>query len=238
MSFDAFGRRRNPSNWTYNNVPATYKFDRGYTGHEQLDQFGLINMNGRIYDPVLGRFLSPDIVVQDPAFTQSYNRYSYVVNNPLKYVDPSGYYRMHDIYGNGYDIDVSNTQSIISYMASDGRGGGGGGGGGGSTGYHYNWSTGFYEDSPGNRTSFETALYTDLIIYGGSLELIDGGKKNENFKKVLTIYNGTYTANRSRSTSIDLVSFNGTAGDYFFQYNPFTKKFYLPYWDLEVNPIN
>ncbi|WP_262512404.1 RHS repeat protein [Dyadobacter luteus] len=63
---------------------------RGYTGHEMLDQFGLINMNGRMYDPVLGRMLSPANYVQEPGMTQSYNRYSYVWNNPLRYTDPSG----------------------------------------------------------------------------------------------------------------------------------------------------
>ena len=72
--------------------------DRGYTGHEHLSPFGddtnsgfcLINMNGRIYDPVLARFLSPDPYVQSPDFTQSFNRYSYCSNNPFKYTDPSG----------------------------------------------------------------------------------------------------------------------------------------------------
>jgi RHS repeat-associated protein len=63
---------------------------RGYTGHEHLNQFNLINMNGRMYDPVLGRMLSPDIFAQAPDFTQSHNRYSYCLNNPLKYSDPSG----------------------------------------------------------------------------------------------------------------------------------------------------
>jgi RHS repeat-associated protein len=57
-----------------------------------LDFFGLINMNGRMYDPLLGRMLSPDPFVQAPTFTQSFNRYSYVWNNPLKYTDPSGYF--------------------------------------------------------------------------------------------------------------------------------------------------
>ena len=65
-------------------------FHRGYCGHEMLDEFGLINMNGRLYDPALARFLSPDPYVQFPDFTQSYNRYSYCLNNPLKYTDPSG----------------------------------------------------------------------------------------------------------------------------------------------------
>jgi RHS repeat-associated protein len=64
--------------------------DRGYTGHEHLTALGLINMNGRVYDPVLARFLSPDPYVQAPDFTQAFNRYSYAFGNPFKYVDPSG----------------------------------------------------------------------------------------------------------------------------------------------------
>lgn len=65
-------------------------FIRGYTGHEMLPEFGLINMNGRMYDPQLGRFLSPDNYVQMPDNSQNFNRYSYCLNNPLKYTDPSG----------------------------------------------------------------------------------------------------------------------------------------------------
>ena len=65
-------------------------FTRGYCGHEMLNDFQLINMNGRMYDPVLGRFLSPDNYVQMPTSAQSFNRYSYCLNNPLKYTDPSG----------------------------------------------------------------------------------------------------------------------------------------------------
>ena len=65
-------------------------FHRGYTGHEMLPDFGLINMNGRLYDPVIGRFLSTDNFVQEPWNSQNFNRYSYCLNNPLKYTDPSG----------------------------------------------------------------------------------------------------------------------------------------------------
>jgi RHS repeat-associated protein len=65
---------------------------RGYTGHEHWNQFGLIDMNGRFYDPLLGRFLSPDPYVQAPENPQNYNRYAYCLNNPLKYTDPSGEY--------------------------------------------------------------------------------------------------------------------------------------------------
>ena len=58
--------------------------------HEHLEEFGLINMNARMYDPVLARFLSPDPHVQAPSCTQSYNRYAYAFNSPLMYVDPDG----------------------------------------------------------------------------------------------------------------------------------------------------
>lgn len=95
--FDPFGLRRdvNGQNATpayLTSLPAR-NYDttsRGYTGHEQLDSVGLIHMNGRVYDPTLGRFLSPDQYVQYPHFSQSYNRYSYVLNNPLSYNDPGG----------------------------------------------------------------------------------------------------------------------------------------------------
>ncbi len=89
-SFDAWGRRRNQTNWTYSGLAGSYKFSRGFTSHEHLDKFGLINMNCRMYDPVLGRFLSPDNFVQNPLSTQNYNRFTYRLNNPLKYIDPSG----------------------------------------------------------------------------------------------------------------------------------------------------
>lgn len=81
-SYDAWGKQTVTLN--------TIGLYRGYTGHEMLNEFGIINMNGRLYDPVLGRFFSPDNYVQLPNFTQSYNRYSYCLNNPLKYTDPSG----------------------------------------------------------------------------------------------------------------------------------------------------
>ncbi|KAF0203985.1 MAG: RHS repeat-associated core domain-containing [Bacteroidetes bacterium] len=89
LSYDPWGRRRNPANWKDYTV-AQALFSRGFTGHEHLDLFGLINMNARLYDPFLGRFLSPDNYIQAPDHTQSYNRYSYCLNNPLKYTDPSG----------------------------------------------------------------------------------------------------------------------------------------------------
>ncbi len=92
LSYDAWGRLRNPDTHQLYDVGKEPKLllDRGYTGHEYLPWFGLINMNARLYDPVLGRFLSPDPYVQMPDFTQNFNRYSYCLNNPLKYVDKDG----------------------------------------------------------------------------------------------------------------------------------------------------
>lgn len=65
---------------------------RQFTGHEDLNGVGLIHMNGRVYDPELGRFLSADPNVQFSHDPQSFNRYSYVLNNPLSFTDPSGYF--------------------------------------------------------------------------------------------------------------------------------------------------
>lgn len=81
-SYDAWGKQ--DVGWN------AVAYRRGYTGHEMLPEFSLVNMNGRLYDPDLGRFLSPDDYVQIPDLSQSFNRYSYCLNNPLKYTDPSG----------------------------------------------------------------------------------------------------------------------------------------------------
>jgi RHS repeat-associated protein len=93
QNFDAWGRERNADDLTYitsNTYTKPNWLTRGYTGHEHLTANGIINMNGRLYDPITARMLSPDNFVQSPLFTQSYNRYSYVINNPLKFTDPSG----------------------------------------------------------------------------------------------------------------------------------------------------
>lgn len=88
--YDAWGRRRNPNSWSYDSIPAATLIDRGFTGHEHLDEFGLINMNGRMYDPYIGRFLGVDPYIQFPENSQSFNGYGYCLINPLRYTDPSG----------------------------------------------------------------------------------------------------------------------------------------------------
>lgn len=95
--FDAWGRRRvilhdsktNKDTLAY--LTETHSTDRGFTGHEMLDSVGLIHMNGRLYDPTLGRFMSVDPIVQEAGNVMNLNRYSYVLNNPLSMTDPSGY---------------------------------------------------------------------------------------------------------------------------------------------------
>lgn len=91
-SYDAWGRLRNPQThevYLPGQEPELF-LGRGFTGHEHLSWFGLINMNARLYDPVIGRFLSPDPYVQMPDFTQNFNRYSYGLNNPFVYIDENG----------------------------------------------------------------------------------------------------------------------------------------------------
>ncbi|WP_177735696.1 polymorphic toxin type 23 domain-containing protein [Flavobacterium inviolabile] len=86
--------------------------DRGYIGHEHLLGVGLINMNARLYDPRLHRFLSPDNYVQDPNNTQSYNRYAYCWNNPLKYADYNGEWFGWD------DLIVAAVSFVVGYVSS------------------------------------------------------------------------------------------------------------------------
>ncbi|MCU4676864.1 RHS repeat-associated core domain-containing protein [Catenovulum sp. 2E275] len=103
MSFGIFGTRES-KDWLFdlqagdtelntllNNTSNHVRKNLGYTGHVQLDRSGFIHMQGRLYDPVLGRFLSPDPVVYNVYDSQSWNKYSYVQNSPTKYTDPTGY---------------------------------------------------------------------------------------------------------------------------------------------------
>ena len=95
LQFDAWGLARNAvrdPGWQalIQQTGTGFVGDRGFTGHEMLSELGLVHMNARVYDPRLGRFLSPDGYVQSPTNLQNYNRYSYVLNQPLSLTDPSG----------------------------------------------------------------------------------------------------------------------------------------------------
>jgi len=94
LAYDVWGNRVLWNDWTqrigYDSEDTTHIFRRGFTQHEHLESHGTINMNGRMYDPNTASFFSPDPFVQAPFNTQSFNRYSYCLNNPLMYTDPSG----------------------------------------------------------------------------------------------------------------------------------------------------
>jgi RHS repeat-associated protein len=136
LSYDAWGNLRNPYTWS-GSFTGTPKFDRGFTGHEHHSHFGLINMkftlsersaklclstaercelggaNGRMYDPLMCSFLSVDTYVQDPGNAQNFNRYAYCLNNPLRYVDPSGDFLTWSINQHGFSIGVNFTPAGV-----------------------------------------------------------------------------------------------------------------------------
>lgn len=104
--FDPWGNRMTASDWTVNRDGGDFAFHRGFTGHEHYDRFGIINMNARLYDPVLGRFFSPDPQEQNPYSTQGFNRYSYCGNNPVMYTDPDGEFFVIDSWIVGFFIGL------------------------------------------------------------------------------------------------------------------------------------
>lgn len=99
-------------------------FDRGYTGHEHIKGMGLINMNGRLYDPVTSSMLSPDNNIQLPDFSQNLNRYSYCLNNPLSYIDPDGNsfigtaLTLYLVFGTEYGYELQKFISPFGFHVS------------------------------------------------------------------------------------------------------------------------
>ncbi len=101
QSYTPWGERREADSFattTSNGRKIGSRVKPGYTGHEMLDDVGIVHMNGRLYDPEIGRMMSPDPLIQAPDNTQSYNAYSYVVNNPMRFTDPSGYSWFGDLF--------------------------------------------------------------------------------------------------------------------------------------------
>jgi RHS repeat-associated protein len=123
-SYDAWGKARPVTGATpYEDpVPGTYLNPshsgqhEGYAGHENLDDVGLVDMEGRVYDPEVGRFLSPDPNVQYPDSSQGYDRYSYVNDNPLSLSDPSGYFS----WGKAVKFAVIAVASYYTFGAVSG----------------------------------------------------------------------------------------------------------------------
>jgi len=120
LGYDAWGARRNPDGTSA--TPASLGLppgNREFTGQEQIPVVELVNMNGRLYDPSLGRFMSPDPNVQSVTDLQSYNRYSYVRNNPLSYTDPTGFFwsKLGGFFENYFSNPLSDFELGVSIFA-------------------------------------------------------------------------------------------------------------------------
>jgi RHS repeat-associated protein len=90
-AYDAWGKRRFPNGTDDPTGSIVSQTIQGFTGQEMLGSVGLVHLNGRVYDPYVGRMTSADPMVPDPLNGQTWNRYSYVINNPLAFTDPTGY---------------------------------------------------------------------------------------------------------------------------------------------------
>ena len=128
LAYDAWGKRRTIDGAPISlggNLSATpgsidgVTDNRGFTGHEMLDTLDLVHMNGRVYDPFLAHFLSADPLVQDPTNGQSYNRYSYVLNNPTNLTDPTGFARSCEA-STGSNIPTCAGNDDLLVTRSDG----------------------------------------------------------------------------------------------------------------------
>ncbi len=188
LSYDAWGRRRNPNGFGYSNV--THTFDRGYTLHEHYDPDGLVNMNGRMYDPVMSSLLSVYAFVDDPATAQGFNRYSYCMHNPLRYTDPSGWRKQGREPSSGNYEHWSMRYAVPVYEPRDYQNpyylynralfgnyegimseGGGSFGGGGAASYGFESSYGYYV------THLTNGLY-NYCFASTQLQLILNWKNN------------------------------------------------------------
>ena len=151
-AYDPLGARRNPTDWTQKDNRTSWITNRGYTGHEHLDAFGIINMNGRVYDPSTAQFFSPDPFIQSGGDWINYNRYGYCFDNPLTNTDPSGYVKEPN--DDGY-VPKLMPANCYYYGSQIYRGYNSGFTyGGTSSPYTYDWHTGNYNDSQGNIAAY------------------------------------------------------------------------------------
>ena len=123
LAYDPWGKRRY-SNGTADSSDAILgqTTDRGFTMHEHLDEMGIIHMNGRVYDPLIGRFMSADPYIQAPDMLQSYNRYAYVMNNSLNLTDPSGYWSLRGAWRSIWHNRIVQTVVTIAIAVYAGLG--------------------------------------------------------------------------------------------------------------------
>ena len=132
---------------------------RGFTDHEMLDDFGIIHMNGRVFDPTLARFLSADPFVSDSCSSQAFNRYSYVENNPLNSIDPTGYWNWRDALET---IAIVVAVAIVTYCTW-------------GAGTAAGWSTFWAYTAAGAAGGFTSAFLTTMAADGSVWQGIKTG---------------------------------------------------------------
>lgn len=133
MAYDPFGKRRNV-NGSYDGagtivIDNPQGTDRGFTGHEEMDDVGIVHMNGRLYDASIGRVMQADPLIQAPYDLQSFDRYSYVMNNPLNLTDPSGHSWLGK-YWRKFKDWLKRQDTKVSYNSNSGGSGSGANSGG------------------------------------------------------------------------------------------------------------
>ncbi len=201
QAFDAWGRRRSPFNQQTDDralPPAGFEWLRGYTGHEHLDSFGLINMNARLYDPKMGRMLSVDNYVSAPGTALGYNRYAYAMNNPVMYTDPSGDFILPFLLfftETGYEIQKTISPVALHISLKSGTD---------QKGLGFDVSLGIPKASPFSyRYNYGQTYYWQNNVMGSGWEKREGGQVS--YFNALTIENTRYSMN-GESQSVTTLS--------------------------------
>jgi RHS repeat-associated protein len=119
LSYDAWGKRRFANGADDPTGSITSETTRGFTGQEELSVSGLVHLNGRVYDPLLARFTSPDTTTESPFDPQDWNRYSYVGNDPLAFTDPSGHCFLGCFWQHIASAITSAVNAVTHFIATN-----------------------------------------------------------------------------------------------------------------------
>ena len=233
-AYDPWGARRDPSNWTMKDTRTSWITNRGYTGHEHLDAFSIINMNGRVYDPLTAMFFSPDPFIQSPDDWLNYNRYSYVMNNPTRFTDPTGCVLAQQ----NAPVFADGASELMSYAS--------GGGGAwpvssfaGGNAITYDYYSNSYINADGEKVSTEQGL--NYLYSGTKVEYsFRGNAASEAYKILHTDYILTeiklFSGDISYALSLgDLGKLNVSPNGGVTFSNPTAAGTSLSYWNVDGN---
>lgn len=168
--YDAWGKQSQiMTGFVGTNPIAPAASRRAYTGHENVEGLDIIHMNGRIYDATLARFMQADPFVQAPTNTQSYNRYSYVLNNPLSYTDPSGYFfkSISKFVKKNLRVIVAAIATYATYGAAS------------------NWAIGWGMGTAATATTAATLTTTGAMLAGAAAGFVGGAINSGSLKGAL-----------------------------------------------------